>query len=367
MRLTRIIQFTSALICVLVAGAAEITDYVEREDIWLGSAGAVVAYEPSDDVLAHRNGEITWLVEAQDLVKEGQIIAQIDAQQHQIALKELELQKASLNAEIRELQWQAGEALVAQRKSLRDLRATRAKLALTPEEETLVGVDILQRVAEEKAELTEQIQRAEEKLKYLEQGEELERSIIKLRLDLEKKEKALIELSETLELVSSSDGTIRNLSQGRIRQGDVVAEIVQAGYFIATVEVSDPAITLVPPEQLTVRLEIEFGRQLSGVFDHVEETVDTLSSVKKLVFKLSDDGEAPSDEKVREGTTRGVMTRIFRKLDKPAYIVPKTEFLFNSPDEILREGWSGFVRRTFPGYKAVMIGSKSIAVRKIAS
>jgi len=335
-----------------------IESYPSRDVVWLGSFAGQVAVNPLTELVTTRQGEIQWKVADGASVSDGTSLAICGSSQIAQSEKELALDEADLPNKLRQAEWTHRDKVSTGEVKLEELKNKLQKLELSSEESEVLGPEISKRVMIEKQKLSSEIGGLKERLDPTIAAEELRIEQEKLRLSLEKARLEQLETIRSFEILAPHAGILRIERSGYIRGSEVVGTLENQGIASVTLQIADPEILNEKPELLQVSVADPRGQIHIGNFDRIEKGSNIRMGFVIYHFTLEPKPnlEIPSD------MTGERLVTLSRKLGQMAYIVPKTDFLFENTEEVQRLGWSGFVQQRWPGFKIFLVGPRSLAV-----
>jgi len=346
----------SALLAATPPKALE--DYPSGDVVWLGSFAGQVAVNPLTELLATRQGEIRWNVADGASVPDGTSLAICGAAQIAQAEKELALKEANLPIELREAEWTHLEKATTGEVRLEELNSKLQKLDLSQEENELLGPELAKRVVTGKQKLNSEIEKLKQRLDPTVAAEELRIEQEQLRLALEKARLEQLESIRSFEILAPHAGTLRIERSGYIRGNERIGTLENRGIASVTLQIADPEVLNEKPELLQVSVSDPRGQVYLGNFDRIEKNSNIRMGfvIYHFTFEPTPGTEIPSD------MTGERLVNLSRKLGRMAYIVPKTDFLFENTEEVQRLGWSAFVEQRWPGCKIFLVGPRNLAI-----
>ncbi len=332
--------------------------YPTRDVVWLGSFAGQIAVNPLTELVTTRQGDIQWKVADGESVANGTSLAICGFSQIAQSEKELALDEADLPNKLRQAEWTHREKIATGELKLEELKNKLQKLDLSEEENEVLGPSISKRIVGEKQKLRNEIEKLNDRLDPTISAEELRIEQEKLRLTLEKARLEQLETIRSFEILAPHAGILKIERSGYIRGSEVAGTLENRGIASVTLQIADPEILNEKPEQLQVSVADSRGQVHIGNFDRIEKDSSIRMGFVIYHFKLEPKPnlEIPSD------MTGERLVTLSRKLGQMAYIVPKTDFLFENTKEVQQLGWAGFVQQRWPGFKILLVGPRSLAV-----
>lgn len=334
--------------------------YPSREVVWLGSFAGQVAVNPLTDLPATRPGEIEWKVADGANVQEGASLAVCGAAQIAQAERQLALDEANLPLKLRETEWTHREKVSASERQLEEMGNQLQKLDLSKDEKELLGPELAKRVVTEKQQLTSEIAKLKERLNPESAAEELRIAQEQLRLDIEKARLEQLETIRSFEIVAPHAGILHIGLSGYIRGSEIVGTLENRGKASVTLQIADPEVLNEKPELLQVSVVDPRGKSHFGNFSHIEKGSTIRMGFVIYYFTLEPEPAAP----LPDDLTGERLITLSRKLERKAFIVPKTDFLFQNTEEVQRLGWSAFIQQRWPGARIFFVGPRSLAITR---
>lgn len=360
---------TSILSFLTIAAAAQpvavpslkpLESYPSREIVWLGSFAGNVAVNPLTELTATRPGEIEWKLTDGTKVEKGASLAVCGGAQIAQSERQLALDEASLPLKLQEAQRSHDEKTDAKERQLDEMQNALQRLDLSKKEIEVLGPELAKRVTLEKQELTSEITEFKQSLNPQSAAEELRIAQEQLRLDLEKSRLEQLETIRSFEILAPHAGILRIDLTGYIRGSDIVGTVENSGVASVTLQIADPEVLNEAPELLQVSVNDPRGKTHIGNFSHIEKgsTIRMGFVIYHFTLVPEPDAAIPAD------MTGERLITLSRKLGRTAYIVSKTDFLFQNSEEVQRLGWSAFITQRWPGTKIFLIGPRSLAITR---
>lgn len=346
---------------ILAQDFGKISDYPTASKIWLGSIVSEVSVDPAMPMELSILGELQWNVQDGAMVEEGDVIATTEAKKIELSSRSLELKRSNLRNAILDAQMSNDDKRRTLMTSVQEMETKLSGMKLTDTEQELLGSEFAKRLAVERAKLSAEIKRQREKLDgdYFEASEIYNRQ--SLELELEKAENEHSEMVKAAQVLAEFSGKIEIQFRGEIRKPTVIGNLIKVGQAEVKVELADPRIRNVAGSELLIDINGEDGNLYQGVYSHDSKERSLNRNGRICIFKLhplEPNGILPS-------SLSGMrMTRIYRNLAKPGYVIDKNKFLFEHSREISQDGWASFVEKHWPGVKVIYVAPKVVVVNE---
>lgn len=342
-------------------GPGKLEDYPVKDRVWLASAVGEVTVNPEYPVEISALGELKWLVKSGQRVEKDVAICLTAAKKIDLSARDLALTTSRYPNSRRDLDASNRDQVKALKTSLEEANLKLEELNLTATEEALVGENVLKALVKERETLREEVRLMEEKLQSDYFTRALADARTGLQLELDQARQGHDELLRGATVRAEIGGTLEILGNEVLQADSLVAKIIQSDLAEVRLEVTDPRLLNVPPEELAVQFSGDEGRVHEGRFSRVERTPAFTRQTRILIFTL----EKNKDEEELPASLSGIrMLRIERILKERGHLVPKQDFLFQFPEEINEKGWAAFIENRWPEARLSYVGPTHLVVSK---
>lgn len=337
------------------------TDYSSESKVWLASAGGQVLVNPQFPIVIGAMGELEWKVADGTEVAKDDVLFLTEAEKIRLSERELALKKSRYPNALSDLEETNRESKKGLKKTVVELRTKLSSLEMTPTERELLGADFERRLAEEREELEAEIVTLERKLESEYFAKALEDDRIALNLELDNADYVHRDLIRGSEVRAVVAGKVVVETKKAVKPDSVVGKIIKDKSGEAQLEISDPSIANLPPEQIGIEVPGEDGLLYSGRYSRTLDEEAFERPTKIYVFDLE---KQEGQEEIPESLSGSRIFRVYRLLAEPGRIIPKEKLLFEHPEEIAKSGWASFVSKRWPGTKLVYVGPRDLVIRE---
>jgi hypothetical protein len=334
-------------------------DYPEAAEVWLGALVGEVAVNPEFPIEVNTPGDLQWRVGDGAQVAEDQVIGLIGARKLELSEREVQLKRNRYRNAAADIEQTNLDQKKTLQNSIRELEQKLSRMSLTKTELELLGSEFAQRLAKERTELDEELQRSRARLEsdYFEQAETADRHA--LDLELEHAEVDHEELRRNSEVLAPTAGRIKIEWRDEIRGATVIGKIIKEGLAEVRLEMADVRLQSIPGAELVIEISGDDGRIHRGGYLRTLEERSLARNARILVFGVDQPDGAGQVPASLAGSR---MIRLYRKLARPGRIVPKSDLIFRFPQEISAAGWAGFIEKRWPGIKVTYVAPKVVVV-----
>lgn len=340
------------------AQAPELKSYPQSDMIWLGSYAGLVEVNPRIELESVRYGDLHWVVEDGAEVKAGESAAYCAYAKVLHSNAQLKKAEDELKLSLRTTKWEHLKETEGLEQEASAIEDEIAKFSFSDHEKKLAGQKLSARVDQHRKKLEAKLDIARDQISPEMRDEQLRLKLEQLELEIRGKQIENRDLINTLSIRAPHGGIIHQHKAGEVQVGDVIGNVERRGRAVLMLPMIDAEILREKPKSLAVTTTGSKGRTLKGSFSEIYQKVGIVSGPKTYLFELLPDG----DFELSDDTTGERMVSIYRKLERRAYIVPKTKFLFENTEEVQKLGWHKFIKSKWPDAEIVYIGPNAIAI-----
>lgn len=353
-------SFSGVVLAQSHADLGKLEDYPMVSRAWLGSLVGDVQVDPEFPLELSAATSIVWKVEDGTTVAADQVIAEVNVEKLQLTKSKLELKKVKRSNELRDLEIKNVENRKALKKQIDELESLLSQMKLTDTEAQILGKKFSERMEKERKLTEEERDRLKQKLEsnYFEVAHDAERE----NLDLEIKQAELDyeELLRNSEILAPEAGRLEIDVREPFRKTTVVGKIIQEGSAEVVLEMADVRINNLKSSELEIEMNGQDGKMYVGSYLRTLEQTSVRGNEKILVFDLKGKQEGQAVRKELHGRN---MIRVYRRLEKPAYSVPKQDLVFRFPKEIDSEGWAAFFEKRWSGIQVSYVAPREVIIQ----